>query len=399
VQRRIDAENLGKVSYRHGFDSLLYLLGRLGNDSDGVKCDYIEWHPHSGWKATDQSMKLIRRYAPDKPIFIDDMWSNILTDVVPHDGFTQFLGADSIEGDLPNATVASIAELRDRLNAGDSAALAWYNAKGAREAVKCFATVFGEGAERVSFSLSNDFNPNHPLFVLSQAWRYTGLVGNRNTNYAPKPVTWTMRLLVDRLHDFTSVSRIDVSSNPYTRCYRFMRRRGTPCMILWSEAVPDPSDPSVPNGETVTLDVAGDTVLLTGIITRSGTTAPTVEKVAAPGRRITLRLGFEPVILEEPGSDISGVEDESGGGGESRLYPNPAGSSATIVLALKHEEVVTVRMYDLSGREVLGPIEKRCDPGEGSIDLDISGLASGTYLLHVRSGGKGRWKLLQVMHQ
>ncbi len=67
VQARLEGDNLFNSTYTKGFDSLVVLVQRLGDDSNGKKCDYIGWHPHSGWKATDQSMKFIRTYAPEKP--------------------------------------------------------------------------------------------------------------------------------------------------------------------------------------------------------------------------------------------------------------------------------------------------------------------------------------------
>jgi hypothetical protein len=397
VQARINGDNLGKTSYRKGFDSLIYLLGRLGDDSDGAKCDYIGWHPHMGWKATDQSMKLIRTYASAKPIFIDDMWSNMLTDVVPHNGYAQFLGGDSIEGDFPNSTVASYALLRDRLNAGDPATLDWYNGKGAREAVKCFATVFGEGAERASFSLSNDFNPSHPLYGFSQLWRYTGLVGNKNTNYAPKPVTYTMRLLVDKLNDFTSVTRVDVSPNPLTRCYRFERRRGTPCYVLWSESAPNPADPAVPNGETIALHVDSDTLLKSGIIARAGITVPPTQKLYPTARTLTLQLGFEPVIIEEvPGGSAEVPAETLGDIVGLTAFPNPASGTITVAFRSGGGDA-TQDLFDIAGRPVSDQVIRHCDAGYQQATIPTSRIAPGAYILQLHTGNHIERLLVHVI--
>jgi hypothetical protein len=389
VQARLGGANLSHSIYRKGFDSLAYLLGRLGDDSDGVKCDYIGWHPHSGWKATDQSFRFIRRYAPSKPIFVDDMWSYIFTDVFPYPGYAQFIGIDSMEGDFPNATVASIANLRDRLNAGDTAALNWYNAKGARDAVKCFTTAFGGGAERASFTFSNDFNPNHPLYLLSQLWRYTGLVGHKNTNYAHKPVTYTMKLLVDKLHDFTSVQLLDVSSNPYTRVYKFERGRGTPCYIAWSEAVPNPVDPSVPNGETVTFDLGSDTAIVTHIITRPGTATIVSNRINTPAHSLSMKLGFEPVIIEEGAKGQSGVEEPQGEKEISlHVYPDPARDHFTIILSARHAGHASIALYDPTGRMVRSIADDIVTQGDHSIEVRTSGLATGIYVVRVTMEGE-----------
>lgn len=51
------------------------------------------------------------------------------------DGYCQFIGGDSIEGDFPNASIASYQELFNGLESGDTGITNWYNAKTSREAV------------------------------------------------------------------------------------------------------------------------------------------------------------------------------------------------------------------------------------------------------------------------
>ncbi|MFN8143335.1 MAG: T9SS type A sorting domain-containing protein [Bacteroidia bacterium] len=380
---RINGNNLMHASYAHGWDSLAQMLTLLGTDTPFKKCDYIGWHPHINWKSTDQCMRLIHEYAPGKPIFIDDMWSNILTSIFPHNGFTQFIGGDSLEGDFPNSTVVSYNALYNGLENHDSTVINWYNAKGARDAVKCFALVFGEGAERAEFSLSNDPNPHNVLlYPFSYPYRYTGMMGKVNEAYTPKPVLYTMQLLVDKIHDFTSVSRVNVSSNPYTRVYKFERQRGTSCYVAWSESNRHPNDPHIPNGETVSIPVISDSLLLTSIITQPGLTLADSVFVQTSGSSFSIQLGFEPVILEETQS-TSGIAELKNG--SLKIYPNPA--NKIIHIELPGSEIfhhANVSLYDATGR-ICYSIQNQ---NGKTIFINTSSFARGAYRIVVEFAGK-----------
>jgi hypothetical protein len=305
VQARLDGANPKGAIFTDGFDGLVQLMTALGDDSTGVKCDYIEWHPHNGWRAIDQSLALIKQYAPSKPIFVDDMWSNMFARDTPLPGWTEFLGGNLIEGDFPNATVPDYTSLANGLKTNNAAIVNWYNAKGARGAVKSFVTALGAGAERVSFSGSND--PCAYQFLTSCldqqsifVWfGYSHLLGTKAFNYPVKPVYYTMQLLVNELQSMTAVNRLAVSASQLTRVYRFERPSGGPVYAAWSESGPVPANPSTPNGETVTIPVGSPSVRLTRIVTAPGQTVPVTQTLPAPGNQLTIQLGFEPVFLEE----------------------------------------------------------------------------------------------------
>ena len=383
TQSRINGNNLMSASYAHGWDSLARMLTLLSVDTPLKKCDYIGWHPHINWKSTDQCMKLIKQYAPGKPIFIDDMWSNILTSIFPHNGFTQFIGGDSLEGDFPNSTVASYNALYNGLENHDSTVINWYNAKGARDAVKCFAVVFGEGAERAEFSLSNDPNPHNPiLYPFTYPYRYTGMMGKVNEGFAPKPVLYTMQLLVDKIHDFTTVSRVNISGNPYTRIYKFDRQRGTSCFIAWSESNRHPGDPHVPNGETVAIPVISDSLVKTTIITNAGVTHPDSSFVFSGSGYYSVQLGFEPIILEETESTVGIAETKTSA---LKIYPNPAQKEIHIELTgNKIFENAKLKVYDSNARLIYSA-EKQSGK---TITLNVATWARGQYkvVLETQSG-------------
>ncbi|MDX2245281.1 MAG: T9SS type A sorting domain-containing protein [Bacteroidia bacterium] len=384
VHARLNGNNLGGSIYTESWDSLSYLISKLGNDGGGGKCDYIGWHPHLGWKATEQSLRFVKTFAPGKPLFVDDMWSAMFTTTTPQDGFTQFIGGDSIEGDFPNQLIPDYPALITGTNNGDSAVINWYNAKTAREAVKCFATTFGEGAERVCYSMTNDPNPQNPAYNLfTGPWRWTGMTGHKNTNYRMKPAAWTMKMLIEKLHDFTSVSRIAVSNNPYTRVYKFERERGTACYVAWSEAGWNTQTPEIPNGETVSFNVFSDTLILTQIISLPGETTAESETITTTGNNLSIQLGFSPVIVEE--TDIgTGVEDEIFPAiGRIKVYPNPSSQRLNVEVYLPESGNYRVFFRDISGKIAGNAKKMYLNQGWNDFSLTTSELPSGVYILEL----------------
>jgi hypothetical protein len=66
--------------------------------------------------------------------------------------------------------------------------------------------------------------------------------------------------------------------------------------------------------------------------------------------------------------------------------PNPFNPVTTIEFGVEERTRVTVRLYDVSGREVKTLVDEERDPGLHSIVLNGSGLASGVYLCRMEAG-------------
>jgi photosystem II stability/assembly factor-like uncharacterized protein len=64
-------------------------------------------------------------------------------------------------------------------------------------------------------------------------------------------------------------------------------------------------------------------------------------------------------------------------------YPNPFNPSTTIQVGIKNSEFVTLKVYDMLGREVRTLFEGNLDAGEHRINFDAAGLASGTYMIRL----------------
>ncbi|MCB0853985.1 MAG: T9SS type A sorting domain-containing protein, partial [Bacteroidetes bacterium] len=320
--------------------------------------------------------------APNKPIFVDDMWSIMFTTTQPFDGFAQFIGADSMEGDFPIASIPSYQALEDQMNNGDSLTVAWYNAKTARKAVKNFVTAFGEGAERVCFSMTNDPNPQMPFYdLLTGPWRWSGMMGHKNTQYQPKPVFYTMKLLVEKLHDFTSVTQVPVSNNPYTRVYRFERERGTACLIAWSEVVNNPVNPAIPNGETVDIPVNSDSLLLTEIITEANITQGNQSWETSISGNFSVQLGFTPVILEETqtGTGMEVFKERL----QTRIYPNPTSGITTLYLTAASPQSLQIELLDIHGKGITRIFTGQLNQGQTNLIIDLRAYVAGIYFLRI----------------
>ena len=96
--------------------------------------------------------------------------------------------------------------------------------------------------------------------------------------------------------------------------------------------------------------------------------------------RYTAEIGF----WYQPGWILTGVPDDPGLSPVfmlSQNRPNPFNPVTTVEFGVERPTHVTVRLYDVRGREVRTLVDEERDAGLHSIVLNASGLASGVYLL------------------
>jgi hypothetical protein len=67
-------------------------------------------------------------------------------------------------------------------------------------------------------------------------------------------------------------------------------------------------------------------------------------------------------------------------------YPNPFNPSTTIIYSLANEEHVSLKVYDIMGREVAELVNEDQSVGTHSLDFDASSLASGMYFYKISAG-------------
>ncbi len=393
VTARLQGQNNHDAPYTESIGKLRQMLTSFGDDSDGIECDYIGWHPHMAWREVEQSFGFIKQYAPNKPIYVDDMWANIfLQDREDAPGNSQFFkDGQRREGDFPNDLVGSYTDLRrgvvfDQI----PGARTWYLERGARHLVKAFASAFGEGAERVCYSGTADFALDRAALT---GW--INLMGTAGEDWKRKPSFYAMQHMVAKLHDFTAVSEVDVSNSPLTRCYRFERENRNPVYVLWSETGPPPADLdyAIPNGETIDLELEFDSAYMELVTGKTDAEVSTPAVVAATsGRTFSLQLGYAPIYLEpfDVNTSVTDAEAENTTLGDLTLHPQPATTALNIGFRLQRAADYELQLYDVFGRR-LGRRSGSASSGAQQVvwNLDKHAIpAAGMYLLKVCAAGE-----------
>ncbi len=78
-------------------------------------------------------------------------------------------------------------------------------------------------------------------------------------------------------------------------------------------------------------------------------------------------------------------------------YPNPFNPSTTIRFDISHSSFVTLKVYDVIGREVAALLNKNEKPGSYQINWNADGFASGVYFYRIQAGdSKGSAKFIET---
>lgn len=67
-------------------------------------------------------------------------------------------------------------------------------------------------------------------------------------------------------------------------------------------------------------------------------------------------------------------------------YPNPFNPATTIEYKIPEPGLVTIKVYDILGREVQTLVDQQLQPGLYSVQFDGSNLASGIYFYRIKAG-------------
>lgn len=94
-------------------------------------------------------------------------------------------------------------------------------------------------------------------------------------------------------------------------------------------------------------------------------------------------LGMKGIITV---SAVTGVTDIQGISNEIKIYPNPVTDYVKIAYALDRNTKVTIKLTDLSGREVSDLLSEFRGAGNWEETFDLSNLTPGIYLLKVSKG-------------
>ncbi len=109
--------------------------------------------------------------------------------------------------------------------------------------------------------------------------------------------------------------------------------------------------------------------------------APSVQKVVRQ----------EDTAIEQIGSELPSAITLS------QNYPNPFNPATTIQFSVKEAGHVSLKVYNMLGREVATLVDEQAAPGSYEVRFDGRGLASGTYLYVLESDGQHLNKTMQLV--
>lgn len=81
----------------------------------------------------------------------------------------------------------------------------------------------------------------------------------------------------------------------------------------------------------------------------------------------------------------------------SQNYPNPFNPSTTINYQIPNESLVTIKVYDILGKEVTTLVNENKAAGKYSINFDAKNLASGVYLYRIKAGNYVSTKKMMLL--
>lgn len=117
------------------------------------------------------------------------------------------------------------------------------------------------------------------------------------------------------------------------------------------------------------------------------------------GSRIYSTDGGSTWSLTNPGvqvaADLSGIKGLKLG----QNYPNPFNPSTVISFELPKDANVSLKVYDISGKEVASLLNGYLATGSHSVNFNASGLASGVYFykLNIINGGENTSKVMKMI--
>jgi subtilisin family serine protease len=82
---------------------------------------------------------------------------------------------------------------------------------------------------------------------------------------------------------------------------------------------------------------------------------------------------------------------------EVMVYPNPAQDISHFAIHISQYQYVTLKIYDLYGREVKTLVEEMRPPGEYSVRADVSDLPAGVYIIRLQAGERSTSTKLLVL--
>lgn len=100
--------------------------------------------------------------------------------------------------------------------------------------------------------------------------------------------------------------------------------------------------------------------------------------------------------LQGNGINTTGINNIVSSASAVKLYPNPTGDMATVAMNLKKEDKVDIRVYDMTGKEVIA-ISKQLSAGDQQVNINTASLNNGIYFVQVTAGDVAAAKIRMVV--
>ncbi len=92
----------------------------------------------------------------------------------------------------------------------------------------------------------------------------------------------------------------------------------------------------------------------------------------------------ENLVIAGNNSNVTNIPSEFG---LSQNYPNPFNPSTKIDFSIAKESNVTIKVYDLTGKEVKTLVNEHKQAGNYSVEMNSNSLSSGVYFYRIQASG------------
>ncbi len=106
---------------------------------------------------------------------------------------------------------------------------------------------------------------------------------------------------------------------------------------------------------------------------------------------------IDDVSIIETSPAPNGINEQENQQQLLRNFPNPFNSSTTIVYQVKEQGVVTLKVFDMMGKEVATLVNEKKPKGEYSIEWNANGFSDGIYFCRLQNGNSFEVKKMQLL--
>ncbi len=168
----------------------------------------------------------------------------------------------------------------------------------------------------------------------------------------------------------------------------FIAKYDTGGRIVWAKGTGGADDDI---GQCIALDASGNAYITGGFIS---------SPIVFDADTLWSAGGYDVVVAKVGGKATSvspGVEDLPGAFSLRQNYPNPFNPATTITYQLANRTHVTLKIFDLLGREIITLVDEIQEPGYKSVRWDTEKVPSGIYFYRIIAGSFTETKKMTLL--